>query len=650
MKQMTEAKEMLNPKIWQGEELLSEVKEKLSQISNNFVDYLKRDNVTINVKDMIVVGSNANYNYTDESDIDLHLIVDFSHIENEEEKRLLTILYNAYKSIFNKKYDINIKGHQVEIYVEPENTELKSEGIFSVLNGWIKKPSKETFKADDVIDSEFETEFKKWEDRFNKILSDVNVELKEETKSTQIITTYNGSNSPHQDFKNMDLMNSTEIGVHCGTKDAVKSLGYRHIYEIKLSNFKLLEFKFDMTSEWAVPELAYKLSDDEKIVKSLLVKLKMVSHRKDKREQYSKIFRDFILSKGYNLISYINEIEHKDSISYIIIDTSTIISAKLVKEETLSSVETDKLVEIETFLNDLNELRKTSLKKDGENAVGNRIFKQFRRLGYIQSMRDAKTSLEQKDMSLESLYEEVSDIKDEDLFWNLRDGIVDKQGKFVKETKYSVSAKEVLDTLEGNLYLNNGKIDILPNPDGMFAVSPEQYPLNLLDKANLLKFKEAVEGELVMFYNSPDWYGSEYSVLTDNEELVIKACKGELGTNYAKQRAYAKYVKGEYLEVVVNQDVKPLSESKELLKKIGVSGYNKPKRTSDHPTKSHVVVAKEGDEVKTIRFGQQGVKGAGKNPKTKKEKARKKSFKARHAKDIAKGKMSAAYWANKVKW
>ena len=86
------------------------------------------------------------------------------------------------------------------------------------------------------------------------------------------------------------------------------------------------------------------------------------------------------------------------------------------------------------------------------------------------------------------------------------------------------------------------------------------------------------------------------------------------------------------------------------LERAGVSGYNKPKRTPSHPTKSHVVVAKEGDKVKTIRFGQQGVAGAGKAPKTAAEKARKKSFKARHAKNISKGKMSAAYWADKVKW
>jgi hypothetical protein len=83
----------------------------------------------------------------------------------------------------------------------------------------------------------------------------------------------------------------------------------------------------------------------------------------------------------------------------------------------------------------------------------------------------------------------------------------------------------------------------------------------------------------------------------------------------------------------------------------GVSGYNKPKATPSHKTKSHVVVAKDGDETKTIRFGQQGVKGAGANPKTEKDKARKKSYYARHnAQDAKPDKMSARYLSHKVKW
>ena len=88
------------------------------------------------------------------------------------------------------------------------------------------------------------------------------------------------------------------------------------------------------------------------------------------------------------------------------------------------------------------------------------------------------------------------------------------------------------------------------------------------------------------------------------------------------------------------------------LERAGVSGYNKPKRTPSHPKKSHVVVAKEGDKIKLIRFGEQGAKvaGAPKAGESDRMKKKRASFKARHAKNIAKGKMSAAYWADKVKW
>ena len=91
---------------------------------------------------------------------------------------------------------------------------------------------------------------------------------------------------------------------------------------------------------------------------------------------------------------------------------------------------------------------------------------------------------------------------------------------------------------------------------------------------------------------------------------------------------------------------------KNLLKKYNLSGVNKPKRTPGHPKKSHIVLAKEGDKVKLIRFGEQGASTAGKPKAGESDRMKKKraSFKARHRKNIKKGKMSAAYWANKVKW
>lgn len=93
------------------------------------------------------------------------------------------------------------------------------------------------------------------------------------------------------------------------------------------------------------------------------------------------------------------------------------------------------------------------------------------------------------------------------------------------------------------------------------------------------------------------------------------------------------------------------ARKKAMLKKHGLSGVNKPKRTPKHKTKSHVVLAQKGHKIKLIRFGQQGVRGAGKNPKSKKDKARKKSYYARHnAQDRNPDKFSARYWSHKVKW
>lgn len=94
-----------------------------------------------------------------------------------------------------------------------------------------------------------------------------------------------------------------------------------------------------------------------------------------------------------------------------------------------------------------------------------------------------------------------------------------------------------------------------------------------------------------------------------------------------------------------------MSEQDSRLERAGVSGFNKPKRTPGHPTKSHVVVAKSGTQVKTIRFGQQGVSGSPKKDgESDSYRKRREAFKARHASNISKGKMSAAYWADKVKW
>ena len=106
------------------------------------------------------------------------------------------------------------------------------------------------------------------------------------------------------------------------------------------------------------------------------------------------------------------------------------------------------------------------------------------------------------------------------------------------------------------------------------------------------------------------------------------------------------------VEQSTHQDIEMARKKDPRLKRAGVRGFNKPKRTPGHRTKSHIVVAKVGNKVKTIRFGQQGARTAGKPKKgeSARMKAKRKSFNARHRRNIATGKMSAAYWANKVKW
>jgi hypothetical protein len=104
--------------------------------------------------------------------------------------------------------------------------------------------------------------------------------------------------------------------------------------------------------------------------------------------------------------------------------------------------------------------------------------------------------------------------------------------------------------------------------------------------------------------------------------------------------------------LLISSQGRKMPEKDPRLARAGVSGFNKPKRTPDHPKKSHIVVAKEGDKVKTIRFGEQGASTAGAPKAGESDRMSKKraSFKARHQKNIAKGKMSAAYWSDVTKW
>ena len=128
-----EKHDTLNPDLWdENNELLPDVKEKLQEIVNKFISNLEENDIKLDVEDICIIGSNASYNYNDQSDIDLHIIADPSVYSDED---LALKIYLAYKSLFNNKYDPLIRGHEVEIYVEPHEVQANSKGIYSLNNG-----------------------------------------------------------------------------------------------------------------------------------------------------------------------------------------------------------------------------------------------------------------------------------------------------------------------------------------------------------------------------------------------------------------------------------------------------------------------------------------------------------------------------------
>lgn len=166
-----EKHDTLNPKLFDlnTEKLLPEVKDKIDEIVSEFISELAEDDIGIDVADVVLIGSNVSYNYTKDSDLDVHIIADISNSSCPD--NLYTKLYSAYRSIFNKNMNINIRGIPVELYVETEGiTKTVSNGIYSVTNDeWIKEPVKQDIP--DIDMDEFETEFAEWEDRYNKLIA-----------------------------------------------------------------------------------------------------------------------------------------------------------------------------------------------------------------------------------------------------------------------------------------------------------------------------------------------------------------------------------------------------------------------------------------------------------------------------------------------
>lgn len=171
-----EKHDTLNSKLFDGEELKPEVKETVEKIAQTFVNELKESDITFDLKDIVLLGSNVSYNYTKDSDLDIHLIADSSNLHCPED--LYPLLYSAYVSIFNKNYDITIKDIPAEIYVEMDEPHAISKGIYSLKDGWLKKPVPADVPEIDM--DAFEKLFTEWEDKYFALLDKINEELSDE--------------------------------------------------------------------------------------------------------------------------------------------------------------------------------------------------------------------------------------------------------------------------------------------------------------------------------------------------------------------------------------------------------------------------------------------------------------------------------------
>ena len=172
LKENIEIHDKLNPKIWNRKnELLPKVKDKIEEIVDKFSSVLQEDGVELKIKDIYLLGSNANYNYTTDSDLDVHIMADESF--DCSEKHLQTIYY-VYKKLFNETYDITINGVEVEIYVENADKSTNvATGVYSLNKGWIKKPAK--IEIPKLNEAELSKIVSEWEKKYLMIMKNPSI-------------------------------------------------------------------------------------------------------------------------------------------------------------------------------------------------------------------------------------------------------------------------------------------------------------------------------------------------------------------------------------------------------------------------------------------------------------------------------------------
>lgn len=340
-----EKHETLNPLLWNSDNTLkAEVKEKIDMIVEQFLDGLTENEVTINVTDIELVGSNCSYNYTKDSDLDIHVFCDTESLECPED--LYAKLYSAYRSLFEKKFDIYFYGIPVEIFVETENGTINSNGIYSVTaQKWLKEPTVESIPEidQDALNAAFEP----WEERYNDIMN------RAETEGISAVKDL------HEDFEKPKSIIADQIR---GEWDAIKNY---HAAADDLSN---IDGSFDN-----VINTLNSIADEEEVHVG-------------------------------ELTSALSEID--DNVSDNIKDGQKEYAEDNSEEQKLTeSVSTPLIDDIDKLIEDIYEQRKIGLAEGGEPDIKNLLFKEFRNKGYLDNLKALKNKLISKELSLKEQQE-----------------------------------------------------------------------------------------------------------------------------------------------------------------------------------------------------------------------------------------------------
>lgn len=380
LKEFVEKHRELNPKLWDNEKLKPEVAEKINLIVNEFLESLAEDEISIKVKDIVIIGSNCSYNYTKDSDLDVHIIAE--HIDAPE--NLYDKIYSSYRSIFNKKLDIEFYDIPVELYVESEDTPTVSNGCYSVLNKtWIKKP---TLTAIPEIDKDaFNKELKIWEDRYSNIIKSSEQKLKENWQKKPDITNYEYATSA---FDIKDCLFKYYVQVLTSGKYAGAEWGQSiEGIPVKMDGLTVTFVTYDY--------------DNPKFKKAVI-------HNPEEGYKYSYIIRREVRDISQEDISDPNGYYGK----LLTFAKNNLTNIEPITENLKEELHTPQIDDIESFIDDIYELRKAGLQTTGEYGIENLVFKEIRNKGYLDNLRDLRCQLTEKELSLESLKESWMDTED----------------------------------------------------------------------------------------------------------------------------------------------------------------------------------------------------------------------------------------------